>query len=134
MGRSPFLRRFSASNQGGSALEFALVFPLLVVLMLGAVAIGQAFYGVAGTQWAIERAVRILMIDSQATHTDVEAEMRALLPGLRGLEVSISFADVGSGSLTATRVIADIAHPVEVPFIAQFDLRYRLETTAVRPF
>jgi Flp pilus assembly protein TadG len=128
------LRRFATCCGASSAAEFALVFPLLVVLMFGVICIGQAFYAVASSQWAIERSVRQLMIDRTTTHAEIEAEVRALLPRLRDLDVSVSFTDDNTGALPATRVLADFSHPIEVPFITRFNLQYRLQTTAMRPF
>ncbi len=74
------------------------------------------------------------MVDRNATHEEVEAEIAALLPGLSALDVEVAFQDVGGGTIPETRVLADFAYPIRVPFITSFRIRYRLETTAVRPF
>ncbi len=53
LSRLPHFRGFTRCRRGASAVQFAMVFPLMIILMFGIISIGQAFYAVAGSQWAV---------------------------------------------------------------------------------
>lgn len=128
------LRQFWQARRGAAAVEFGMVFPLLIVLMLGVIMIGQAFFTISSVQWAIEKASRDLMIDPKRTGAQIEEKARGLLDSMSGVDFAITFADEADGTFPLTRVNADVRYSVSIPLVPSFELKYRIETLVPRPY
>ncbi len=61
------------SRRGASALEFALAFPILLVMLLGTVEFGRAFWTRSTLQTAAEDAGRYAMTHSGLTNGQIES-------------------------------------------------------------
>lgn len=132
--------RFLHDRRGSSAVEFALVFPLLAALMLGVVAISKVFYTMSSVQWAIERSVRQLMLDQTTTSTELEVAVNELLGNIGGVEISIAYSqtappsDDGSDTIPVAHVVTDVSYPISLPFVPVFTAEFQVETYVPRPF
>jgi len=127
-------RRLAGDARGTSAVEFALTFPLLLLLMMGAIAIGQAFYTAASVQYAVERSARMLAVDADVTALQVEDQIKQTLGPLANIDVSIQFADDETNPITVARVWTSVDLPVSIPLFDTFNLHYDVETHVPRPF
>lgn len=130
----PHRRRLMAERSGASALEFALVAPLLLILMVGVVVLGQAAYAVASMQWAIEHSVRQFMISKTITGAELEALVRERLGPLGDIEMTIHYSEDEADVIPVARVTAAVSYPVALPLIPAFNLNYTIETHVPRPF
>lgn len=126
--------RILRNQDGASAIEFAMVFPLLVVLMVGVTAMGQALYATSSAQWAIERSVRQLMIDPTVSGEDLAAAMETQIRELSGLNVTVTYEEDNSGPLPIGRTFTEVELPIVIPFIPSFTVRYGIESFVPRPF
>ena len=69
-----------ADDAGGmAAIEFALISPLLILLLLGAIQLGWALHNAASVRWALEASARSLMINPSLTEDAVRTDMVARL-------------------------------------------------------
>ncbi|WP_160170905.1 TadE/TadG family type IV pilus assembly protein [Lutibaculum baratangense] len=128
------IRRFRQARDGATAIEFAMVFPLLLVLMFGVIMIGQAFFTISSVQWAIEKASREMMINPATTGDEIEAKAKALLGDITTADFAISFADEEPGTFPLTRLNAEVSYEVSIPLVPSFEIRYRIETLIPRPY
>jgi Flp pilus assembly protein TadG len=72
----PF-RRFLADCRGATMLEFALVVPVLLAMLLGIVMLGMVFLAQAGLRSAVEDAARYATIWPRPSQTEIEARIAA---------------------------------------------------------
>ena len=78
-----FLRRLAVAQDGAGAVEFALVAPVFLLLLLGIFDIGQMAYGKAILSGAVERAARdgtLETVDTAAADAKVRAAILPILP------------------------------------------------------
>ena len=90
------------SERGAAAVEFALVMPLLLVLVLGIVEFGRAFQVQSTLAAAAREGVRIVALqdDAAAATAVVQSASTSLDPGLTGGDISISGCAGGAASAT----------------------------------
>jgi Flp pilus assembly protein TadG len=106
-------------ERGASAVEFGLIVPILLILVLGIVEFGHAFQ-VQGTLSAAARegARAMALRNDQAQAKDaVQAAAAALNPGVSDAQISISPAACPAGA-TTQNVTLTISYPM--PFVTDF--------------
>jgi Flp pilus assembly protein TadG len=113
------MRRRLRGERGAAAVEFALIVPLLIVLVLGIAEFGHAFQ-VQGTLSAAAReGVRLMALqnDPSAARTAVRNAAPSLKPGITDAEITItpSTCPVNAGS---TYVRLTIKYPM--PYLTGF--------------
>lgn len=124
---------FRSDQRGIAAIEFALIVPVFVVLLIGTVTIGHAFYVANSLQWAVERTTRQLMLDRNFTETQFEDELRTLASSLSNVQFQVAYASAVYGEIPVTEVTTTVSYPVSIPLIAPLTMNYTIETHAARP-
>ncbi len=83
------------SERGQTAVEFALVAPLLIVLLLGILQIGITFNHYLAVTDAARAGARKAIVArvAGATPADIEASVRAAAPDLDQLKLKVTVAD-----------------------------------------
>ena len=113
------MRTRLSGERGASAVEFGLIVPILLILVLGIVEFGHAFQ-VQGTLSAAARegARAMALRNDQAQAKDaVQAAAAALNPGVTDAQISISPAACPTGTST-TNVRLTISYPM--PLLTSF--------------
>lgn len=121
----PVLRRFGSSRSGVSAVEFALVAPIMVLMFIGTIELPRA-YGVSQKAHRATRAMADLISRSNlASVDDIYAAGRAILAPYPGTDAKIILTMAGvylqkDGSYKA-KVCSSTASKA-TPYKAQADL------------
>lgn len=95
------MTRLLRDSEGATLVEFALVVPLFLVLLLGIMDAGQMVYGKSVLNGAVHRAARLSALETRNTSeadAQVLATVRPVLPGVKLTSTRTSyydFADVG---------------------------------------
>lgn len=102
--------RLWANCDGVSALEFALVAPVLLMLLLGAVDFGRMFYYRQGLEYATQAGARYYVLNANAAATDVTTYVKGKMPGGSGPSISVSYVNTtncnGTPQVTCTTITA----------------------------
>ena len=107
-------------QHGASAVEFAMIVPLLLVLVLGIAKFGHAFQ-VQGTLSAAAREgarVMALQNDPAAARTAVRDASPTLDPAVANAQITVTPAACSLTSTTTTNVRVTIDYPM--PFLTDF--------------
>lgn len=126
-------QRFLAQTAGTSAVEFAMLAPVFIVLLVAGVAFGQGFYAIGSVQWAVERTARDLMIDGSLSEAQYEARVRALTENFTGMDFDVSYATENYGEIEVMEVRTVLRYPVRIPLMDTVWLQYPVVTYAPRP-
>jgi len=70
------LRQLRASTKGASALEFALVAPVLLMLLMGITQLGVLFFAQAGLKSAVEDAARFATLWPTPNQSQIEQRIQ----------------------------------------------------------
>jgi Flp pilus assembly protein TadG len=104
------LLHLAADRRGGPVVEFAIIAPLLLTLMLGGVDIGRMFYVRQGLEYATEEAARYYMLNVNTATSNVTTFLQGKMPGGMGPSVRVSYADTascnGTANVTCTTITA----------------------------
>jgi Flp pilus assembly protein TadG len=107
-------------ERGASVVEFALIVPLLIVLVLGIIEFGHAFQ-VQGTLSAAAREgarVMALQSDPAAARAAVRDAAPTLDPAITDAQIAISPAACPATTTTTANVRVTISYPM--PFLTAF--------------
>ena len=89
------LERLAADRRGGAVVEFAVLLPFLMTMILGTIDFGRMFYVRHGLEYATEEAARYYMLNPTTDATNVTTALRSKMPGGMGPNVNVSYADSG---------------------------------------
>ena len=105
---------------GATALEFALISPALIMMLIGGFQLGWALHCAATVRWSLETSARNLMIDPTETASTLKSAMLSALSGR---------TNVPSSALTVT-IAQDTSNPASKLLVATSTYN----TTLVIPF
>jgi Flp pilus assembly protein TadG len=126
-----------AGDAGASAVEFALVLPVLLLLVFGIVQFGIAYNRVQGLQAAAREGARLASIG--ATFTEIETRAQAAQNLFDGLDVTVATtpstapgaspcASAGIGNeVKVTATVSSTSHPeyaISIPLLGSFSPTY----------
>jgi len=123
-----FLKRFAASIEGASALEFALIAPAFFAMLFGTIQMGIGYYYAGSVQFALERTARITMVDQDMSEGEVQAAFANELSTFTDQDVDISYTVDDSGDVPIGEFSATYTHEVIIPFVPAFTLSFDVET------
>jgi Flp pilus assembly protein TadG len=107
-----------ASENGQTAVEFALIAPLLVVLLLGIIQVGIAFHHYIEVTDAARAAARKAIVARLAgiTTTDVQQAATAAAPDLSSPPLSVSVSDPTDPTFTkaGSTVTVTVSYPYSI--------------------
>lgn len=128
--------RLAGDRRGGAILEFALVLPLLLALLLGGVDIGRMFYVRQGLEYATEEAARYYMLNPTTASSNVTTQLRNKMPGGMGPSVTVSYVDTANcnanSSVTCTTINATYVFNFAVGYLDLGAQTLRATAQAVR--
>ena len=123
-------RKFTADNSGSSAIEFAMVGPFFMVMILAVFSTGWLMHSVSSARFALEEAGRTLLVNADMT----ESELATLVTNKLG--------QLSHGNVVVTMVIdqaqngirlahANAAIPVEfdLPMLPSFQFTFDTSVT-----
>lgn len=105
-----FLSRIARQQSGGAAIEFAIVGPVLLTLILGAIDVGRMFYVRQGLEYATEQAARYYMMNPTSATSTVTTYLQSQMAGGMGGSVSVGYTDTtncnSNSAVTCTMISA----------------------------
>jgi Flp pilus assembly protein TadG len=107
-------------------VEFALVAPALIVLLIGGFQLGWALHCSASVRWALATSARTLLINPSATASDLKAAMVAKLSGLAdaaNLAVTVT-PDASNPAVKLLRARSVYTHDLSIAFLPAYHLTF----------
>jgi Flp pilus assembly protein TadG len=101
---------FLRADRGGAAIEFAIVAPVLFLIVLSMVDFGRMFYVTQGLQYATQKAARYYTLNPTAATSTVTTQLTQAMVGNWGSSVSVAYADTtncnANSKVTCTMITA----------------------------
>lgn len=116
-------RRLCRDRRGATAVEFALVLPVLLTVLTAVLELGRALWLRQDMQFAVEEAARFALVESAATVTAVNARAASHLAA--GIQVA-TVLDAGAVTVTATTDFAPVVPGLLPPGAVTLSARARL--------
>ena len=121
-------RRRSRGDRGAVAVEFALVAPVLFVLLFSIVQVGWAYFRANTIEHAIENAARAALLDSSLDEAALQDLVDAELAGFDpDLAVDLSLTLDMFGPVTVAGIRASYTQEIMLPLFPNFDATFDIE-------
>jgi Flp pilus assembly protein TadG len=117
----PSLPRLLCDRRGNAILEFAIVGPLLLTLMLGTIDVGRMFYIRQSLEYATEEAARYYALNPSAASSDITSFLQGRMAGGMGGGISVGYADTANcnsnSAVTCTMISASYSFSFIVGYL-----------------
>ncbi|WP_162300857.1 TadE/TadG family type IV pilus assembly protein [Alkalilacustris brevis] len=110
-------RRYRRCTSGATAIEFALVAPVAIVLCLSILEVGRAVYLRNELAYAVDLGARKVLLDPAVAEQDVLDTVRAGLTGANRGQADIETQVIADGLREYRLVAASIPFAFIVPFV-----------------
>lgn len=128
--------RLAGDRRGAAILEFAVILPLLLTLLVGGVDVGRMFYVRQGLEYATEEAARYYMLNPTTADSNVTALLKSKMPGGMGPSVTVTYADTANcnanSAVTCTTITATYVFGFAVGYLGIGAQNLRATAKAVR--
>ncbi|UTP40608.1 pilus assembly protein [Phenylobacterium sp. LH3H17] len=123
--------RAAASEGGTSAVEFALVAPVMIMLLLAIMQFGWTQHRLSSVRSAMERANRALLIDPKLTQAAAQAIVTSHLDVTANTDVTVTLTTETIAAGKVARLTAYYVAEFGIPGLASFSIPYRINKTTV---
>ena len=123
-------RRWRSARRGATAVEFALVAPLFVMMLVGVVQLGLTLHAANAVQWSIERAARTALLAGSPDQATLQAVVDDVLArSSPGSALAINWTVDSSGSVPLARITGTYVHRMDVPLLPSMNARFPVDLT-----
>jgi Flp pilus assembly protein TadG len=129
------LARLRADRGGATALEFALVAPVLFTFVLGAFQVAWGLHCAATVRWALEKEARTVFLTPNTTADQLKTAMVADLNGIANAQ-SLAVTVAVDNSNPASDIInasSSFTYSLWIPFLPTQSLSFNAHTSVPAP-
>jgi Flp pilus assembly protein TadG len=121
-------RRLAACEAGVAAVEFALVFGALIMLLFGVFHVGRALMARNDMNHALGEVIRAVHLDPDTTPDALTAALQERLAGYDEVALEVAITEVVGTSFMEVSV--QFPYVLAVPFLPAREIELRVETLA----
>lgn len=122
------INSFGRDCDGASALEFAMIFPIFIAMVLGTIQMGIVYYTAGSVQFALDQAARSVMVNPAMSSGQVQTAIANQLETLTAQDVTVTYSVDNSGAVPVGEVNAAFSIDVVIPFVPSFSISFNAET------
>ncbi|MDQ0466493.1 Flp pilus assembly protein TadG [Caulobacter ginsengisoli] len=109
--------RFAVDRSGATAVELALVAPVLVVCLFGIFNLGLAYYSGAAVRNAVQRASRVLIASPATPASSLQASAAGMLANVPAQNLTLTVTATTIEGVAVKRVAWTYGYPLSIPFV-----------------
>jgi len=122
-----------ADESGATALEFALVLPIFVSLIVGILQFGWAQHKLSAIRFAMETSSRTLLLNPNTSEATMKTLVKNQLTGIPTDQVNISLAVVSTAAGDVAQLTGSYTTNVGVPLIATYPISWSTVVSTALP-
>src|SRR5262249_30914751 len=120
-------RRVGRDEVGTSAVEFAIVGPVFILMLMAIIAVGWAVYNVMTVRWAVEQAGRTLAVNPTMTQSALQTLVRTKA-GYSDIDITLT-VDPKVGDEKLAHVAATYQFTISFPLLPDYTINYSTSIT-----
>jgi Flp pilus assembly protein TadG len=128
--RTPSRSGLIRDLRGVSVVEFALVLPVFMMIILGIVEMGRALKTWNEVNHALTRAVRLVNLDSKTTPAEIATAMHSYLSDIKTSELSVVATPTTITGTDYIKISVGFPFQVSLPFTDIASLNISVDTIA----
>ncbi len=118
-------KRFAKEQSGSSAIEFAILGPIFLMMFLGCLMLGWAIFTISNVNFVAERAGRVLQLNPTMTSSQVSKAIKSQLAYLDQQNLTVALAiSTGTGGYRMGRATVTYQFQFEVPLVGVYPIAY----------
>lgn len=121
-------KRFFKAVDGASAVEFAMILPVFVTMVMGTIQMGIVYYQAGTVQFALEEAARQVMVNPDMSSGQIQSSIENKLEDLTSQTVTVTYSLDNSGPISVAQVNASFSIQVVIPFVPSFSIPFNAQT------
>lgn len=123
-------RLFQRDDRGVTAIEYALLAPVFLVIVFAVLQISIAFHKGNTAQWAVKKAARQLLVNDDLDEDGLQEIVNEHLTSLgEDLTIDIAYTVDESGTVPIGRITATYTHQIVVPAVSTFTARFPIDVS-----
>jgi len=122
--RRDLRRAWPADEDGATAVEFALVLPLLVIFILGIWYLGWAMNLGSEVRHAVELGSRVYISNPSATDTDVKTAIASHLTDVPINSITLATTTSSIGSASSQHISWSFQTTAPIPFLSSLQITF----------
>ena len=103
-------------SRGTSAVEFALVFPFFLLLLLGIVEFGRALKSWNEVQFALGKAIRLVHLEDGTGTTEIVTAMKGYLSGVSAEDLAVTAHKTTISGVEYLKIEVSFPFTMHIPF------------------
>ena len=113
-------------QHGASAVEFALVMPAFVVMLIGTFVFGYAMHNVSSLRLALEESGRALQLNPKLSESQLASMVASEMKHLGNPSIVVGLSDDTSvAGVKMARVSATYVFEISVPLLPAYKINYQ---------
>jgi len=119
------------AESGATAVEFALVIPVFITLMIGTLQVAWIMHCASTVQFALEKSARSLLLDPTITEAQLKSAVLTKLSGMVDVtKVNITLTpDTSTAGAPVLRASSTYQPTLSIPLVADWSMTLRSTTT-----
>ena len=119
-------------TSGGTALEFALLGPVFLVLLIGFFQVAWAMYCASSVRYALHNSARNLVLNPTMSQSDFQTLVQSAVSPLTSSNVTVTLSRTyPSSGLQLAQATATYSYQIVIPFIPTYNGVF--STTFIQP-
>jgi len=129
----PMLRRGQDSSPGQTLVEFALIVPIFILVVMGVFDVGRAIYAYSTINNAAHEAVRLAIVDQNTADVRDEAVGRAVGVNVTPADVTVRWLSANYTDVAPCNATPRFGCAVEVTVAYEFNAATPIINTVMGP-
>ncbi|NEX91887.1 TadE/TadG family type IV pilus assembly protein [Caulobacter sp. 17J65-9] len=126
--------RFGRDESGATAVEFAIVGPIFLMLLFVLINFGWAMHCASSVRYATEESARALAIDADVTPAVIRADIVKRLTQIADPDVTVTVTkDRSTPKLQVADVVTSYKHHIGSPWIPAYTVNFKTEVSIATP-
>ncbi len=121
------------NESGATAVEFAMLAPIWIVLVLIAMQISLALHKGNTVQWAVNKAARAALLDTTLDEAGLQSFIDARIRQMDDVaKIDITYSESTVGSVLIGTISGTYYHDIEVPLLPGFTAEFDIDVSVPR--
>ncbi|HET9161669.1 MAG TPA: TadE/TadG family type IV pilus assembly protein [Caulobacteraceae bacterium] len=127
------LKRFRKDSGGAAAVEFAIVVPVFLAIMMTIWEFGWAQHKLSSIRFAMEKASRDLMVNNSLTEAQMSTKVKGYLNGVADQNVTITMTSDTVSGATVKKLKGVYSTSIGIPGMATMPINWQTTVTTPMP-
>lgn len=125
------IRHFCRNKEGATAIEAAIITPVVLTILIGTMQVSMAFYDISMTKNSLDTSVREILLRQEPSNSDITQIVTNNIYHSGNSTITVSTAFETKYGSDYTNITANVSYPLVIPFVSDLTIDKQLESQIV---